>query len=192
MSTSAAESSSYSVSSAVGNGATASRALLPFDVLVQQWKAEISASASALAKPWCKARDLEQAGLIALWRAMGHFKPTLGNFSHYARRAIKRAMVRECIKSSPISDIRPDFVSLDDEDFDGPGFEADPFSNTNLVGEWVRGLPERLAQVYELLYRQGFSQTEAAQIMGVSQSRIAQLHAQLLSRGKIDLVELVA
>jgi len=152
--------------------------------------------ALGLSAPWCKAADLEQASLIALWHAAAHFRSNRGVLDHYVRRAIKRAMVRERERSRPLTLRRPEFVSLYEEHVadlvSKVGYEADPFGLTEIVAEWVRGLPHQLAQVFELLYRHGLTQAEAGVIMGVSQPRVAQLHAQLLARGKTELVALAA
>lgn len=60
------------------------------------------------------------------------------------------------------------------------------------VSAWVASLPTRLAEIYQHLYVEGRSQRDAARLMRVSQPRIAQLHSQLLARGRRDLEELTA
>jgi RNA polymerase sigma factor (sigma-70 family) len=61
-----------------------------------------------------------------------------------------------------------------------------------VVSAWAVGLPSRLAMVYQHLYVDGRSQRDAARLMGVSQPRIAQLHSQLVARGRHDLERLAA
>lgn len=63
---------------------------------------------------------------------------------------------------------------------------ADPFVTT-AVAHWVARLPFRLQRVFELIYVEGCTQREIAQKLGITQARVAQLHSQLLVRGKEEL-----
>ena len=176
-----------SASSAVGV-----RRVQSFQSLSVQWAPEIAATARALATPWCPASDLEQAGLIALWNAARMFRASQGFFDHYYRRSMKRAMLRERERSAPLTVARPDVVPLFDDEVEEIGYETRPFDDGKVVSDWVRRLPTRLRQVFDLVYRQGFTQVEAGAIMGISQGRVSQLHAQLLARGRVELAELAA
>lgn len=60
------------------------------------------------------------------------------------------------------------------------------------VVEWTEKLPARLQRVYRILYREHRSQREAAAILRVSQPRVAQMHRELLNRGRRDLQVLAA
>lgn len=60
------------------------------------------------------------------------------------------------------------------------------------VGAWVASLPSRLGRLYEMLYDHGMTQREAAVRLGLSQPRVAQLHRELLTRGRLELADLVA
>ncbi len=163
-----------------------------FQVLAKQWAREIAATARALATPSCPASDLEQAGLIALWRAALTFRSRRGPFDHYFRRAMKRSMKRERERVAPFTVAQHDVISLSDEELEKVSYEIDPFSDAKAVAEWVDHLPARLAQIFDLLYRQGYTQVEAGGIMGVTQGRVAQLRARLLERGRVELGELAA
>lgn len=55
------------------------------------------------------------------------------------------------------------------------------------VQAWVNLLPRTLRNVYNLIYVRGLTQREAATKLKLSQSRIAQLHAELLSIGRDQL-----
>jgi len=120
------------------------------------------------------------------------FRASEGNFDHYYRRAMKRAMLRERRRAAPLYVARPDVVSLYDDEAEKIGYEMQTFDDAGIVSEWVEHLPTRLLQAFDLLYRQGLTQVEAGAIMGVTQGRVAQLHARLLARGRIELAELVA
>jgi RNA polymerase sigma factor (sigma-70 family) len=55
------------------------------------------------------------------------------------------------------------------------------------VHDWAAYLPTRLQEVYQHLYVTGHNQREVARLMGLSQPRVAQLHARLLRYGRHDL-----
>ena len=58
------------------------------------------------------------------------------------------------------------------------------------VAAFIRTLPTNLRTVYALLYEQGHTQREAALQLGVAQPRVAQLHRELLTRARRELVHL--
>lgn len=60
------------------------------------------------------------------------------------------------------------------------------------VQRWVDGLPAALKKVYQLLYVEGASQRAAAETLGCSQSRVNQLHRELIERGRLELMPLAA
>ena len=60
------------------------------------------------------------------------------------------------------------------------------------IALWVSRLPRRLQELFRHVYADGRSQREVARIMGLSQPRVAQLHRQLLQRGRTDFAELAA
>lgn len=77
------------------------------------------------------------------------------------------------------------------EDLEAPAEVLDG-RYTAAVAAWATRLPARLKAVYEYLYAEERSQREAAGLMKVSQPRVAQLHRQLLERGRVDLAHLAA
>ena len=56
-----------------------------------------------------------------------------------------------------------------------------------LVSKWTSKLPARLYRIYSLIYECGFTQEEVASVLGVTQSRVAQLHRNLLDRARVEL-----
>lgn len=60
------------------------------------------------------------------------------------------------------------------------------------VRRWVGELPSELQKVYQLLYVDGASQRAAAEKLGFSQSRVNQLHLELIEHGRLDLAPLAA
>ena len=63
---------------------------------------------------------------------------------------------------------------------------------TGAVVEWVATLPNRQREIYRLIYERGLTQRQVAEILRISQPRIAQLHRALLRRGVLDLAARVA
>jgi DNA-directed RNA polymerase specialized sigma subunit len=63
---------------------------------------------------------------------------------------------------------------------------------TDAIRRWIRSLSARLQAVYHLLYVRGCTQREAATVIGVTQPSVAQLHRQLLQRGRRELLHLWA
>ena len=71
--------------------------------------------------------------------------------------------------------------SLADEDPEGdPEMSLDNSETTLLLGEAVESLPERERSVVMAYYRQGRSMRDIADELGVSESRVSQLHARAL------------
>lgn len=60
------------------------------------------------------------------------------------------------------------------------------------VRQWIGYQPSQFQALFDLLYREDLSQRDAAMRLGVSQPRVAQLHRQLLERGKGELRDLAA
>jgi RNA polymerase sigma factor (sigma-70 family) len=58
---------------------------------------------------------------------------------------------------------------------------------TNAVKRFIRPLPDKLRALYQLVYVLGWTQREAAKELRVTQPRVAQLHAELLQRGRREL-----
>lgn len=134
------------------------------------------------------AEDFEQAARIALARGARRI-PERGEA--YVRRiiqnAVRGAVRRERRALGPMSDVTVGF----DDNISDPRPEQES-ELVRLVLEWLSLLPARTQQLYELLYVQGYTQREAAQVMSVSQPRVAQLHADLLRRGRAELALMAA
>ena len=58
------------------------------------------------------------------------------------------------------------------------------------VSCWVASLPDRLRFVFNLLYRFGLTQREAASALEMSQATLNRLHQELLIRGRVELAAL--
>jgi RNA polymerase sigma factor (sigma-70 family) len=60
------------------------------------------------------------------------------------------------------------------------------------VREWVDQLPDDVRAVYELTYVSDLSQREAAAVLGISQSKVSQLHQELLRAGRREFAPVAA
>jgi len=134
------------------------------------------------------AEECAQAARQALAR-IAHRADEVGPF--YLRRVIQNA-VRDAARrerrtygrSSPLDKTAAE-VAIE-------ASAEDPDDAISRVIEWTARLPDRFQKLYDLLYVRRWSQRAAAAAMGVSQPRIAQLHRELLARGKAELKPLAA
>jgi DNA-directed RNA polymerase specialized sigma subunit len=78
-----------------------------------------------------------------------------------------------------------------DDDLEAPAAQTQEVA-TGAVETWITHLPLRLRDIYQHLYADERSQREAAHLMRLSQPRVAQLHRQLLKRGREELAHLAA
>jgi RNA polymerase sigma factor (sigma-70 family) len=113
--------------------------------------------------------------------------------SPYIRRVIANAArtarlkeVRQT-KNSVSLDVNADALQ---EQKCTPESDSDLFLRKS-VAVWLRTLPKRVQQLFTLLYVEGHTQRVAALKLGITQARVAQLHSQLLQRGKLDLIHLI-
>jgi len=72
------------------------------------------------------------------------------------------------------------------ENLEAPAEEPED-ERVGAVVAWATRLPARLQDAYCHLYIEQLSQRETARLMKVSQPRVAQLHRQLLDRGREEL-----
>ncbi len=176
---------------------------LAFEAVLEPFAREIRAVAYRRRRPGVDVADLEQSARLALWRSTFSYNAHRGPFHHYARRAIKNAVRTEVAfwhplmgKTEAVTETpcdATDYMSDDTvaEPDDTVAEPTDPFVVTR-IRAWVKSLREPLQRIYDLIYHQEFSQREAAHILGVSQPRVAQLHAELLDRGRAALSVLMA
>lgn len=167
----------------------------------ERWTGEIRVSARKLARnstiDISLAEDLFSAGLAALWHAAQAFDPTRGTpFNHFARRCIRNAMLSELrwfqhptctARSRPFDESVPARYGVCQ--LTGP---CERTERREAVRSWIAGCPERLQQIFDLLYERGLTQREAAEIMQVSQPRVSQYHQRLIMQGRMTLGALLA
>jgi RNA polymerase sigma factor (sigma-70 family) len=74
-----------------------------------------------------------------------------------------------------------------EEDIPSVGASPEDVYGIRAVTRWVERLPSSLNAIYRVLYRDQRSQRQAGRILGISQPRVAQLHRELLDRGRVEL-----
>lgn len=157
---------------------------------LQKWDPEIRRAASAHAfgrmNPDYEADELAQQARIKVLRL---YRGGKTRALPYIRTSIANA-VRTPILRDPVlvqaEELPDDTLVSEDSDV-----ELDYYV-MHEVRSWVRSLPPQLQAVYKFLYVRGLTQREAAERMGVTQARIAQLHRALLQMGASGLHKLAA
>jgi RNA polymerase sigma factor (sigma-70 family) len=110
------------------------------------------------------------------------------------------AFIRTVIKNSTRNSARSEITDLEkttaletsEEAQNATAFEdrATDHFVVAAVRRFISSLPENLQAVYKLIFQDELTQRDAANRMGLSQPRIAELKRELLRRGKKELVHL--
>ena len=128
------------------------------------------------------AEDFAQEARIRLFRIVGRPQASA---ARYIRKVVANA-----IKTAVDRTDKTTFEEINEETERIP--VDPPDSRIAEVAAWVQTMPPQLRAVYHHLYVDGRTQREAAQVMGVTQPRVAQLHGQLLEAGRRELHHLAA
>lgn len=151
--------------------------------VIDRWADDIGRAAMAAARRSGVAQDHPLAEDVAQNARIAVLKATrlgLGDDEHYVRRAIANS-ARSSVRRSRVAANEAPLESVDEVADVDPG--VDPL-DVQRVREWVAGQPHHLQRIYGLLYLEDLGQREAARRLGVSQPRVAQLHRDLLTRGR--------
>jgi RNA polymerase sporulation-specific sigma factor len=150
--------------------------------LINSWETPIYVLASRYASRSSDLDDLVQLGRIAVYQAALHYDGSLGvPFGNYTKRAIKNLILKETqrLAQQRLFDSQlepnPEDNGADQEEIE------DAAARIDSIKEWVRELPEPHASIFRLLYVEGLKQRSAAEEIGVSQPRVAQLHKAFLN-----------
>lgn len=158
--------------------------------VIHAWERDIVRAARFRARnrgnPEATADELAQAARLRLWGVLR--KPEAVPSTHYLRKVIANA-----VRTPLARDLALDAASeIEEADAVDVCLEqSDPLA-VDAVRDWLVTLPAPMQRVYRLLFVEGYSQREAALILGVSQPRIAHLHRALIGRGQTDLSRLAA
>ena len=163
------------------------------------WQKYIHHVARSAAIGMLSVEDARSTAYVAFVKANRQYNPRKGPFEHYAKAAIRKALITARTHEQRHFEHRAEFpddelrgiVSLppwaEEEDrLD----ELQAKRNAEIIGAWIGRLPSKLVKIWEALYRDDLSQRAAAERFGLSQPRISQLNNQLLAIAKQDLAAL--
>lgn len=154
-----------------------------------RWDPDIRRAALAAARgDRVDADDLAQQVRMRITAALRSFPdaPT-----PYVRKVISNTLKSACRRDMHAFTTKSPNAQPVDEDIVAPTAEADEGRDATVTA-WINSLPLSMQQIYRLLYAEDLSQREAAQLMKLSQPRVAQLHRRLLERGRQQLTRLAA
>lgn len=163
-----------------------------------KWYSYIKQSARSYACGVFSPEDAEQTGLEAFVRARARYNPAKGAFDHYARAAIRNAMLNARVAEQRHWDIPVD--PADAGDTETPVWAAegevlaaiDEADKVRAVSAWADSLPGSLSSLFRGLYGRDMSQRDLAVEAGVSQAAVSQRNQRLLRLAEQALARLAA
>jgi RNA polymerase sigma factor (sigma-70 family) len=164
------------------------------------WLKYIKSHAGKYAVGMFSRDDAEQVAAIALLNAQARFEINKGVFDHYARAAIRNALLNArkaeqkhwALREDPVDDIK---ASDAVPDWAGEEIVLDAMDEATRslqVLNWADGLPLKLAPLWHALYARDMSQRQFAAEIGVSQARVSQRNGQFVARARTELQMLVS
>ena len=163
-----------------------------------KWFNYIKRSARSYAFGVFSPEDAEQTGLEAFVRARARYNPAKGAFDHYAKAAIRNALLNARIVEQRHWEIPADPADCGGGDIEMPAWAAegealgaiDEADKARAVSAWADSLPTALSSLYRGLYGRDMSQRELAAKAGVSQAAVSQRNQRLLQLAENALARL--
>lgn len=151
---------------------------VPFDILHKQYAPMIQSFIRELHVKHDFAH-FENIGLIALWQAQqGFTKGDAAQFAAYAYAKIRGAMLDEFRRNAVYNET----VKLFDTLPDNPTANVTYENVLALVDEVLRYVPKHDAELFRLIYVQGYTLQEAAVHFGVPYTTLTRRHARLMKK----------
>jgi RNA polymerase sigma factor (sigma-70 family) len=164
-----------------------------FTALLLRFESAIERSARRHLRKFCNSaadlEDLRQVGRIALFRASKAYDQAEGPFEHYAHRAIANAVLREAQQEDqhwcPAQrvDLNEDDEESDDRLAELAGADASPEFESSF--EQLRGFIRLMSRQQQVVFDQhfvnGLTQREVADLLFVSQQRVARIRSDILT-----------
>lgn len=153
-----------------------------------KWSSYIKKSARSYAFGVFSAEDAEQTAFEAFLRAKARYVPAKGHFEHYAKAAIRNALLNARraeqrhfeIPANP-DDGGGEEIATPPEGAEGEALRAiDQADREQAVSGWTDSLPGKYSSLYRGLYSREMSQREFAAKAGVSQAAVSQRNRRLL------------
>ena len=148
-----------------------------------EWDADIVRASRAAASRSDHADDIAQNARLAVLLAIREKRIT---HERYIRRVISNSIKNSLRQTRVVLGAVPDDGL---EELPCPAFAGDVIA-TARVTAWIQTQRPEYRNVFELIYQEDLTQRQAADCLGVSQPRVAQLHRQLLARGADQLRDL--
>ncbi|KXH86109.1 sigma-70 family RNA polymerase sigma factor [Sporosarcina sp. HYO08] len=151
-----------------------------FEEVLQQFEPMISASIRTL-NIYRDYEHFRQTGRIALWQAWQRFDPNKGNFTPYAYRSIRGAMLDELKKENHFSE---QVIQMEDEILELTGgtdfIPKNGLSDELFTALLELSLPER--QLLHWLFIDEFTQAECAARAGITVAGIKKRRERMLAK----------
>ena len=165
-----------------------------------KWFSYINRSARSYACGVFSPDDAEHTGLDAFVRARARYNPAKGSFDHYAKAAIRNALLNARLAEQRHWEIPADPADSGGGDIETPAWAAegevlraiDEAHKARAVSAWADKLPAALSSLYNGLYGRDMSQRELAAKSGVSQAAVSQRNQRLLQLAENALGRLAA
>lgn len=163
------------------------------DKFFKVWESEADRMAHRYCTATCDKDNLKQIGRITVWECLNRYDPKRGPFEHYARKAMKLAMLKarnghslrnmDCIpldtphtNSTSAPPTVVDKLSVTKWQLDEVREAEKKQAEETLAQGRFDECPPQIKQVLLALYWKQLSQVKIAQTMQLSQQRVAQLH----------------
>lgn len=151
-----------------------------FEAVLEQYEPMISASIRKL-NIYRDHESFRQAGRVALWQAWNRFDEAKGNFTPFAYRSIRGAMLDEMKKESKfeehvmqVEDTSLEFIidaTLDSHD-----------GESNGLTEALDTLSPKERELVQWLFIEGFTLTECAERVGITVEGIKKRRQRILAK----------
>jgi RNA polymerase sigma factor (sigma-70 family) len=157
--------------------------------LIAGWETPIKAIAWGYASRRSDIDDLMQCGRLAVYQSALNYDPSFEiTFGHYTKRAIKNSVLKEAARLARQRRLETPLEWHAEKEDKLPEHMMHRAGQAQVVKEWLLQLPEPHATIFRLLYVEKVKQRAAAQEMGVSQPRVAQLNKSFLNLARETLL----
>ena len=151
-----------------------------FEDVLEQYEPMISASIRKL-NIYRNHDTFRQAGRVALWQAWTRFDEAKGNFTPFAYRSIRGAMLDEIKKENSIEENIAQ-VEVDLLENETNIIYDVYFGETNGLEEVLNILSITERELVQLLFFDGFTLAECAEIIGISVAAIKKRRGRMLGK----------
>ncbi len=152
------------------------------------WQPRIYAMGAKLASNPYDRDEYVAIGIEALWHASRSFPVgSGGNFERYATKAVHHAMLdglraKKSQKATIAVFVEPEFLHSDFGTSD-----ATVAVDAPVLEQWISSLVDRDRDIITSIYFEGLTQAEVARRLGLTRTRVSQIHNSLLQQANAYL-----